>query len=117
MQFGSLSNLIAADSRSHSPEVGIGATMLSWTDRHAATVVSVSGDGQEVGVQRDIARRVDGGGPTDGGQRYEYTRDPDARIDTYTLRRNGNWVRKGEPMRNGAVLMIGARDEFYDFTF
>lgn len=117
MQFGSLANLIAADARSRRPEIGMGATMLSWTDRHPATVVSVSETGLEVGAQRDIARRVDDGGPTDVAQRYDYTPDPDARVDTYTLRRNGNWVRKGEPMRKGAVLLIGARDEYYDFSF
>lgn len=117
MQFGSLHTILAAGSRSAAPEVGAGATLLSWTDRHAATVVSVSADGRTVEVQRDIARRVDGLGMTDSGQRYEFTPDPDAAVDTYTLRRNGRWVRKGEPMRQGAALLIGARDEFYDFSF
>lgn len=117
MQFGSLMNIVAAGARSRDPEVGMGATMLAWTDRHAATIVAVSESGRSVDVQRDIARRVDNLGMTDSGQCYEFTPDPTAAVLTYTLRRNGRWVRKGAPMRGGSVLLIGRRDEFYDFSF
>lgn len=117
MQFGSLMNTLAAGARSQHPEVGMGATMLAWSDRHAATIVAASESGRSVGVQRDIARRIDSLGMTDSGQRYEYSPDPTAAVSTYTLRRNGRWVSKGAPMRSGSVLVIGYRDEFYDFSF
>jgi hypothetical protein len=67
----------------------MGATILCWTDRHAATVVAISTSGTSVEIQRDRARRTDDGGATDSGQTYQFTPDPDAAKITYTLRRNG----------------------------
>ena len=117
MRHGSLQNLMSANVRSDVPEAGMGATILMWTDRHAATVVEVSPSGNRIGVRRDHARRVDKLGLTDSGQAYEFTPDPDAEIQTFTRRKDGRWVREGEPMRKGTVLVVGRRDEYYDFSF
>lgn len=40
--FGSFNNAVMARAKVKAPEVGDGATLLSWTDRHPATVVWVS---------------------------------------------------------------------------
>lgn len=117
MRNGSLMNMIAVDSRSAAPEVGMGATIVMWSDRHAATVVGVSESGKTVQVQQDHAKRIDDLGMTDSGQQYEFTPNPDAGIATFTLRKTGRWVRKGESERNGTVILLGHRDEYYDFSF
>lgn len=117
MQFGSLQNMVAAGCRGDRPEVGMGATILGWTDRHAATVVAVSASGTSVEIQRDRALRTDDNGLSESGQTYEFTPDPDAEVITYTLRSNGRWVRRGDEMHKGSVLLIGSRDEYYDFSF
>ena len=51
------------------PVVGMGATILMWTDRHAATIVKVTPC--TIHVKRDKAIRVDGGGMTEM-QKYRY---------------------------------------------
>lgn len=42
MQYGSLNNLMLTGTKGQpTPEVGMGATQLGWTDRHAYTIVEV----------------------------------------------------------------------------
>jgi hypothetical protein len=99
------------------PEVGMGATEVIWTDRHASTVIFVSSNGKTVRVQQDKATRVDGRGMSDS-QTYEFERDPYGRITVYTLRKNGVWKRQGSPMNErGGYAYFGHRSEYYDFSF
>lgn len=114
---GSLINLVSGDARYPQPEVGMGATILMWTDRHAATVTKVSASRKQVTVQEDKATRTDNLGMTDSGQEYTFEPNPDAPERVYTLRKNGAWVRQGEPLRGGQRLAIGHRDHYYDFSF
>lgn len=116
MRTGSLINLVQGNSRQHTPEVGMGATILMWTDRHAATIIEVSKSGKSIVVQRDNAKRTDNLGMSDA-QSYEYTPNPNGTKTTYTLRKNGAWVRKGSGMKNGERLGIGYRNEHYDYSF
>jgi len=99
------------------PQEGMGATILMYTDRHAATIVRV-GRGRRpwLQVQRDHARRVDDNGMSDA-QQYEYQANPEAPRETYTLRKNGAWVREHEAMDSGTRLLVGKREEYYDFSF
>lgn len=53
------------------PEVGKGATVLLWTDRHAYEVMEVSDDKKRVVVQQYNAKRIDNLGMSDQ-QDYEY---------------------------------------------
>lgn len=119
--YGSLMNRIFEDMRMPEPEVGMGATAFMYSDRHALTIVAVhknkAGKATAVEVTRDNAKRVDTLGMTDSGQRYEYTSNPDGHRTTYTLRRNGSWVRKGETISGGQRIGIGQRDEYHDFSF
>ena len=112
---GSLVNLIHAGSANAEPTVGMGATILGWTDRHAATVVEVP-NAKTVVIQRDNAKRTDGLGMSDA-QSYDYSPDTDAPRQTFTLRKNGAWVLKGQPLKGGRRIKLGIRDEHYDYSF
>ena len=111
---GSLINLVSGNATQAQPEVGMGATILGWTDRYAATIIEVLP--RQVTVQYDHATRSDTNGMSDA-QAYEYTPNPHGRKETYTLRKNGRWVRKGESLKDGGRLAIGYRDHHHDFSF
>ena len=91
------------------PEVGMGATILMWSDRHAATIVKVTPT--QVHVQRDKATRTDDRGMCES-QDYTYERDPTATVEVFRLTKRG-WRAPG----GGAGLLIGDRDEYHDFSF
>lgn len=106
------------------PVVGMGATLLGWTDRNPATIVEVFkiGKTQYVLVQEDNAKRVDNNGMSED-QTYEYTPNPDAYKKAFRIGRNGLWeaVIKNENDRyvksGGNGLRIGEREKYYDFSF
>lgn len=114
-----MSNIMAA-SKSPVPEVGMGATKLMYTDRHAGTIVAVTirnGDVIAFDWQEDISVRVDGNGMSDS-QSYEYKLNPYVAVEHVTFRRrNGRWVKQGESLRNGTAFAVGYRDTFHDFSF
>lgn len=116
MNYGSLFNSLMANSNAPTPEKGMGCTMLMWSDRHAASIIGVAANGKSVTVQRDKATRTDAYGMSDS-QSYEYEPDPDGSTRVFTLRKNGRWVAKGDPMRGGMGLLVGHRDEHYDYSF
>lgn len=110
-------------------KIGDGATIIRWTDRNAGTIIAVSK--RRVMVQRDKVTLLNGSGSgepdaltvqvggfaahTEGVQRYNYERDPEAGCYVFTLRKNGRWVMQHEKM-NGTRLELG-RHEHYDFNF
>lgn len=98
------------------PQVGQGATVLYWSDRHAGTIIEVSKNKKRVVVQRDKAKRVDANGMSDA-QTYEFTPDPEGQTWVFSLRKNGRWAQVGETMSGGLRLGIGYRSEYYDYTF
>ena len=77
-------NQILAKQTKGQPEatVGMGATILMHSDRHAATIVDVfTKYGRlHVKVQRDKATRTDSNGMSDS-QDYTFERDPQGRIE------------------------------------
>lgn len=105
------------------PTVGMGATLLHWTDRTAATVIGWDDSKQIITVQEDHARRTDTNGMSEQ-QVYEYTPDPNGcmrhfrRTDTGTWRSvrfnpdSKRWVFAG-----GNGLRLGQRDHYHDFSF
>lgn len=107
---------IMANGTQPTPEVGMGCTELMYTDRHACTIVEVVSP-KTIKVQRDKAVRTDDIGRTDSGQQYHYEPNPEAAIQTVTLRGNGRWVLKGQGSKNGKSFAIGYRDEYYDHSF
>lgn len=118
------------------PEVGQGATILSWTDRYAATVVNVFTVGKSLYVQvtHDESKVVDGS-QQDGSAEYEYTSRPDGHRVTFVRESNGTWTEvyrkeigydeaKDERILSnrwsktkGKGLRIGEREEYRDPSF
>lgn len=116
MQTASLINHLYANSANIMPVIGMGATVLGWTDRHAATVVGVSSNGRSIVVTMDKATRIDKNGMSDC-QSYSYSSNPAGSKCTYTLRKNGRWVATGSAMGSGMCLSIGHRDHYHDYSF
>lgn len=113
------------------PEVGMGATVLLWTDRHAATIVDVTEIGgskrwlYEIKVQRDRAEVVTSSSH-DGSAEYVYARNPrSARVVFRREREGGRWRQmrvsdKGNYVLctgGGRGLRIGEREEYRDPSF
>jgi len=102
------------------PTAGMGATILKWSDRTAATVIAW--DGNVLTIQEDDAKRVDKNGMSDC-QDYEYTPNPHG--STHTFRRNkaGGWKpcwRDSETRRwrmGEGGLIVGLRQQYHDYSF
>lgn len=117
MTYGSVFNEMMARGEQPVPSIGDGATMLRWTDRHAATVIAVSGDGQTVTVQRDAATRTDDNGMSES-QTYRYEPDPRGETVVYIRRPNGRYVQRDVSDKDHrAALVVGVRAEYRDFSF
>lgn len=121
-QTGSLINHMMSMGDSKEPKIGDGATILSWTDRHPATVVSFDKKRSIVGITRDDYRRIDNNGMSEC-QEYEYTSNPDGPIEYYKKDKNGSWSGvffNSETKRwnkRGGIIIIGRRDRYHDFSF
>lgn len=120
MQFGSLNNMIDARVKNPEPEVGMGATILAWTDRYGGTVIEVrrskAGKITAVLVQEDTAVRADKNGMSEH-QNYEFAPNPEGQIWEFTMRRNGRLAEKGSRKGQGYGLRIGRREKYYDYSF
>lgn len=104
-------NRLMESAKPETPEVGMGATELSHSDRTPYTVIEVSESGKTCKVQEDTAIRTDKNGMTDSGQTYLFTPNPEGNIVTLRQNRKGQWVHKG------TVFRMGARDKYHDFSF
>lgn len=100
------------------PEVGMGCTELFCSDRKAATIVEISKSGKQLWVVRDKAVRTDNNGMSES-QEYEFTPQEDCGTNRrhYKLRKTGHWVEAGANMIHGTRLLIGIKQEYYDFSF
>lgn len=112
------------------PLVGMGATVLLWTDRHAATITNVTELSSkrwefEIVVRDDHSQVIEGS-THDGSAVYAYTQNPDAWPQFFRSERDGGqWreVRMNEKGRlvlcsgGGRGLRIGEREEYRDPSF
>jgi len=115
-QTGSLMNHVISGMISTPPEIGMGATILGWTDRRPATVVAVARKGKIVGIKEDNAERVDSNGMSED-QEYIFTPNPAATTVWYSFRPKINaYVRVGDSIKGGR-LMIGKRAKYHDHSF
>lgn len=114
--FGNLHSRLMEYAKQPVPEVGMGATICMFSDRHAVTVIEVNKDKTRVVVQRDKATRTDKNEMSDS-QTYSYAPDANGAKETYTLRKSGRWVKQGDSMKNGTGLRLGERSEHFDFGF
>lgn len=110
--FGSLVNALSVSATI--PVVGMPATILCWTDRHAATVTWVSPSGKTCRVRECIARRTDKNGMSEA-QEYEYSENPAGREREFRLGKRG-WREAGTGGK-GNGLLLGRREKYYDYSF
>lgn len=122
---GSLVNYLFSGSRSPSPVLGMGGTVLHWTDRHAVTVTSIAADGRSLLTRDDIAIRTDKRGMSDA-QTYNFERDDNGVERRWKLAQDGTWR---EACLNdagrvvflsggkGPRLVLGSRSHYHDFSF
>lgn len=107
---GSMVNYLMSGTKGQpAPEVGMGVTLLLWSDRTAGTVTWVSPSGKTLRFRADRAKRTDTNGMSES-QTYEHTPNPDAREQTARLTKTG-WKASGTRLR------LGSRDTYYDFSF
>lgn len=108
---GSLINHVLTSGGQRQPQVGDGATICGWTDRHAATIVKVTPT--QIHVQQDFAKRVlqPGEHAMSESQTYEYTPNPNASIIVFRK------TKRGYHSSQGTGLIVGNRDEYYDYNF
>jgi hypothetical protein len=112
-RYGSLINQVTDGmTNGVKPEVGMGGTMLHWSDRTPVTVVEVSRTGHKLVVQEDTATRTDSNGMSEA-QSYEYERNPNGALTEFTRRKDGSYRVKGGNER----LMLGHRDKYHDYSF
>ena len=109
------------------PKVGMGVTMLCWTDRHPGTIFRVFTLGKKnpatcVEVRSDKYQRTDANGMSES-QDYTYTTTPSGAKSFYRQEADGSWqeVRENESKRwvkaGGKGLVIGKREKYHDFSF
>jgi hypothetical protein len=120
-----INNLLArATIGQPTPEVGMGATRLLYSDRRAATITEVRVKYGEtyITVQDDHTRVIAGSGH-DGSAEYEYSPNPRGSIRHFkaTLP-DGAWIevtwnnatKRWNRVKSSNGLRIGERDEYRD---
>jgi len=94
------------------PEVGMGVTILHWTDRSAGTIIEVGKNARFVMVQDDKQWRTDKNGFSEA-QEWATEPNPEGAVRKYTLRKDGSYRLVG----SREALTIGARNPYYDPCF
>lgn len=112
--YGNIMNRVHESIQSAAPKIGDGATIFFFSDRHAATVITV--EGNAITVQYDKVTRMDKNGQSET-QDWRCEPDADGKTEVYTLRKNGQYVKQGDAIKNGTVVRFGERDHYYDFSF
>lgn len=94
------------------PTIGLGATICYYTDRDPATVIEVSATGKRIVIQEDKATRIDNNGMSEC-QQYRYDPDPNGKIHTATLRKDGTYRLTGSKV----LISLGKRNRYFDYSF
>jgi hypothetical protein len=100
-------------------EVGTGATYSTALGglHRAYTVIAVRRNGRELDVQADKVTVVTPGHAWGDDGEKTYEPDPDGPIKTITLRKDGTYIVKGEPMeRWQSRFRIGYRRDWTDLS-
>jgi len=96
------------------PEVGMGATMLFWTDRVAGTITRMSPSGKTLEVQEDKATLTSETILSES-QTYAYEPNPKGIVRCFRLGKHG-WREVGSKGR-GTALHLGTRESYRDPSF
>jgi len=97
------------------PIVGEGATIKENGNKQPQTIVAVSPDLSIVIVQEDLARPDPLTPPY--SNLWIIKPNGDGLIQKFTLRKNGAYVRAGEPLKGGQVLTLGVREKYLKYQF
>lgn len=109
--YGSLTNRLMENGKPPVPKVGMGATILMFSDRHACTVIGLQTKRMIV-IQEDTQTRTDKNGMSES-QEYAYAADNGGEKHTVSLRKDGRWkIAKSE-----TVVRLGERDAYHDYSF
>lgn len=106
------------------PEVGMGVTILMWTDRKPGTVIDVNAVGDKIMVREDKAVRADSNGMSES-QQWDITEDPAGALRWFNRDDKGFWHEMVVNQRTGRLnrvkggngLRLGVRERYYDFSF
>jgi hypothetical protein len=94
------------------PKVGMGVTVLHWTDRTPGTISRVSPSGKTFWYRNDDAKRIDNNGESES-QEYEFFPVPEAPENKVQRRRkDGRWRDE-----IGHVISVGDRSKYRDPSF
>lgn len=108
------------------PEVGMVATYVIYTDRHAVDVIKVSSSKKTITVRQRkliVTKKpvmVPGGfaAVVVEDAKFASEPDPDGEIMKFSLRKSGQWKKAGHPMNSpGMRLVLGVDSPYYDYGF
>ena len=119
MALGSIVNKIQARAHPQEPKIGMGVTLLLYTDRKAGTIRDVSVNGKSFLFTLDKAIRTDFNGMSDS-QTYEYEDQPNTQTYEAVKTKSGVWKVKrnnDNPGLGGTIVAVGYRDHYHDYSF
>lgn len=95
------------------PEVGVGCTIIYYTDRRAATVTQVLSPKKIVVKHNEVlCEDYYAGRYTILKEFAEYMGE-----DVFTKRKNGQWVMQGHPVKDGTKLVLHHQSHYIDPHF
>ncbi len=97
--------------KSIAPCIGLPCTICYYSDKRAATVTRIISD-KEIAVSHNVVKCLD----YYAGD-YEVLPELYEREDIFTKRKNGEWVMKGQGVRDGVVLMLHYQRHYIDPHF
>ena len=114
--YGSLQNRLQERSSSDIiPEVGMGATELCYSDRHAYEITKII-DARHILVRRLDYKRTDTNGISEI-QEYEFTSNSSFPEETLFKTHKGKWKQRIGSHGEGNVFLLGVKEEYRDPTF
>lgn len=113
---GSAINLIMSRSKPDNPKIGMGVTILHWTDRSAGTITRIGKHAKSKQITRfwykpDKATRTDKNGMSES-QTYTYAPNPGA-AEVEVRRTRRGWKVVGQR----TYVLVGQRQAYHDYSF
>lgn len=106
--YGNLTNRLMEGPQDIIPEVGMGATQLSYSDRDPYTIIEIISK-NKIKVQADDAENV---GESCYNQNWKITPNKEGQIKTLVKTTKGWKVLKGSTR-----FILGVRDKYFDYEF
>lgn len=93
------------------PEVGLGCTIIYWSDKRAATVTRIVSP-TKIEVTHNQVKCID----YYAGE-YKVLPELEERTAMFTKRKNGKWVMEGQKSKDGVRLMLHYQHHYIDPSF